>query len=98
VPHKLETLHLADFELDALAAQVRSQARALGIAQVSELIAVTDGGNRAGMAWRTWTSVFASPDLTESLPLNMPLHRLEASPQALFGNTVPLISNHSPDA
>ena len=39
------TRYLVDFELDALAEQVRSQARALGITQVSDLLAVTDGGN-----------------------------------------------------
>jgi hypothetical protein len=44
-PQKEHTRYLVDFELDALAEQVRSQAGALGIAQVSELIAVTDGGN-----------------------------------------------------
>ena len=44
-PDKEHTRYLVDFELDALAEQVRSQARALGIAQVSDLIAVTDGGN-----------------------------------------------------
>jgi Uncharacterised protein family (UPF0236) len=44
-PEKEHTRYLVDFELDALAEQVRSQARALGIAQVSDLIAVTDGGN-----------------------------------------------------
>jgi hypothetical protein len=44
-PKKEHTRYLVDFELDALAAQVRSQARALGISQVSELVAVTDGGN-----------------------------------------------------
>ena len=44
-PAKEHTRYLVDFELDALAEQVRSQARALGIAQVSDLIAVTDGGN-----------------------------------------------------
>jgi hypothetical protein len=44
-PGKEHTRYLVDFELDALAGQVRSQARALGISQVSELIAVTDGGN-----------------------------------------------------
>jgi Uncharacterised protein family (UPF0236) len=44
-PQKEHTRYLVDFELDALAEQVRSQARALGIAQVSDLIAVTDGGN-----------------------------------------------------
>lgn len=44
-PSKEHTRYLVDFELDALAEQVRSQARSLGIAQVSDLIAVTDGGN-----------------------------------------------------
>jgi hypothetical protein len=44
-PQKAHTRYLVDFELDALAEQVRSQAAALGIRQVSELIAVTDGGN-----------------------------------------------------
>jgi hypothetical protein len=44
-PEKEHTRYLVDFELDALSEQVRSQARAVGIAQVSDLIAVTDGGN-----------------------------------------------------
>ena len=44
-PHKEHTPYLVDFELDTLADQVRWQARALGLTQVSELIAVTDGGN-----------------------------------------------------
>jgi hypothetical protein len=44
-PEKEHTRYLVDFELDALADQVRLQARALGIARVSDLIAVTDGGN-----------------------------------------------------
>jgi hypothetical protein len=44
-PEKEHTRYLVDFELDALSEQVRSQARALGIAQVNDLIAVTDGGN-----------------------------------------------------
>jgi len=44
-PDKEHTRYLVDFELDALAEQVRFQARALGLAQVSDLIAVTDGGN-----------------------------------------------------
>jgi hypothetical protein len=44
-PQKEHTRYLVDFELDDLAAQVRTQARAVGIAQVRELIAVTDGGN-----------------------------------------------------
>jgi hypothetical protein len=44
-PEKEYTRYLVGFELDALVEQVRSQARALGISQVSDLIAVTDGGN-----------------------------------------------------
>jgi hypothetical protein len=44
-PDKEHTRYLVDFELDGLAAQVRSQARAVGLTQVSDLIAVTDGGN-----------------------------------------------------
>lgn len=44
-PGKEHTRYLVDFELDALAEQVRSQARALGVAQVGDLIAITDGGN-----------------------------------------------------
>jgi hypothetical protein len=44
-PGKEHTRYLVDFELDALAEQVRAQARAVGVAHVSELIAVTDGGN-----------------------------------------------------
>jgi len=44
-PKKEHTRYLVDFELDALAEQVRAQARAVGVPQVSALIAVTDGGN-----------------------------------------------------
>jgi hypothetical protein len=44
-PQKEHSRYLVDFELDALAEQVRAQARALGVEQVSDLIAVTDGGN-----------------------------------------------------
>jgi hypothetical protein len=44
-PKKGHTRYLVDFELDALAEQVRSQARVLGLTRVSDLIAVTDGGN-----------------------------------------------------
>ena len=44
-PGKEHTRYLVDFELDALAEQVRQQAQALGVSQVSDLIAVTDGGN-----------------------------------------------------
>lgn len=44
-PEKKHKRYLVDFELDVLAAQVRSQASAVGIEHVSELIAITDGGN-----------------------------------------------------
>src|SRR6266851_5506076 len=44
-PEKEHTRYLVDFELDALAEQVRSQARTLGLVRVSDLIAGTDGGN-----------------------------------------------------
>ncbi|MFL5245393.1 MAG: hypothetical protein ACJ8FY_25130, partial [Gemmataceae bacterium] len=44
-PDKEHTRYLVDFELDALAEQVRQQAQALGVSQVSDLIAATDGGN-----------------------------------------------------
>jgi hypothetical protein len=44
-PNKEHTRYLVDFELDALAEQIRGQARALGVSQVSDLIAITDGGN-----------------------------------------------------
>jgi hypothetical protein len=49
-PQKGHRRYLVDFELGALAEQVRAQARAVGIRQVSELIAVTDGGNGWGEA------------------------------------------------
>ncbi len=52
-PGKEHTRYLVDFDLDALAAQVRAQARALGITRVSDLIAITDGGNGLEPAlWR----------------------------------------------
>jgi hypothetical protein len=44
-PDKRHTRYLVDFELDALAAQVRSLARSCGVGEVKDLIAITDGGN-----------------------------------------------------
>jgi hypothetical protein len=44
-PGKEHTRYLVDFELPDLAEQVRWQATAVGIGEVSDLIAVTDGGN-----------------------------------------------------
>jgi hypothetical protein len=44
-PDKQHSRYVVDFELDALAAQVRSLAMACGVPEVKDLIAVTDGGN-----------------------------------------------------
>jgi hypothetical protein len=44
-PEKEHTRYLVDFKLDGLAEQVRAQAKAVGVTRVSDLIAVTDGGN-----------------------------------------------------
>jgi hypothetical protein len=44
-PEKEHTRYLVAFELDELAEQVREQTRAVGVEQVNDLIAVTDGGN-----------------------------------------------------
>jgi hypothetical protein len=44
-PDKEHTRYLVDFDLEALAEQVRWQAQACGVSQVGDLIAVTDGGN-----------------------------------------------------
>jgi hypothetical protein len=44
-PDKRHTRYLVDFGLDALAGQVRSLARACGVSEVADLIAVTDGGH-----------------------------------------------------
>ncbi len=44
-PEKEHSRYLVSFDLDGLAEQARSQARAVGLRQVSGLIAVTEGGN-----------------------------------------------------
>ena len=44
-PGKEHPRYPVDFELDALAEQVRAPARALGVSRVGDLIAITDGGN-----------------------------------------------------
>jgi hypothetical protein len=44
-PDKARSHYLADFDLDRLGAQMRQAARALGLEQASQLIAVTDAGN-----------------------------------------------------
>jgi Uncharacterised protein family (UPF0236) len=44
-PDKQHTRYVVDFDLNAVAAQVRSLAAACGVADVQDLIAVTDGGN-----------------------------------------------------
>jgi hypothetical protein len=44
-PDKRHARYVVDFDLDAVAAQVRSLATACGVPGVGDLIAVTDGGN-----------------------------------------------------
>jgi hypothetical protein len=44
-PDKKHKRYLVDFDLEPLAEQVRSQARAVGVTEVKDLVAVTDGGN-----------------------------------------------------
>jgi hypothetical protein len=44
-PDKRHARYVVDFDLDLVAAQVRSLAVACGVPQVKDLIAVTDGGN-----------------------------------------------------
>jgi hypothetical protein len=44
-PDKKHRRYLVDFELDVLAEQLRSQTRACGLTDVSQLVAITDGGN-----------------------------------------------------
>jgi hypothetical protein len=44
-PDKEHTRYLVDFELEALAEQLRAQAGACGVTEVKDLIAITDGGN-----------------------------------------------------
>jgi len=44
-PDKKHSRYLVDFDLDALAEQLRSQIRACGLTDVGQLVAITDGGN-----------------------------------------------------
>ncbi len=44
-PDKGKSLYLADFDLDRLGAQLRQAARALGLEQADQVMAVTDAGN-----------------------------------------------------
>jgi len=44
-PDKKHHRYLVDFELDVLAEELRSQARACGLKDVGQLVAITDGGN-----------------------------------------------------
>lgn len=44
-PDKKHSRYLVDFELDALAEQLRAQIGACGLTQVEQLVAITDGGN-----------------------------------------------------
>lgn len=44
-PDKSRTHYLVDFDLDVLAAQLRQAAKALGLGEANQLIAISDGGN-----------------------------------------------------
>lgn len=44
-PDKAHNRYLVDFDLDALTARLRRVARSCGLREVTELVAVTDGGN-----------------------------------------------------
>ncbi len=51
-PDKEPTRYLVDFEPESLAGRVRGRARACGVSQVQDPIAITDGGNGLEEAWR----------------------------------------------
>lgn len=44
-PSKERTHYLVDFELDSIASQMREAARALGLGEANQLVAISDGGN-----------------------------------------------------
>jgi hypothetical protein len=44
-PDKKRSLYLADFELDAVAAQMRAAATAYGLGRADQVVAISDGGN-----------------------------------------------------
>jgi hypothetical protein len=44
-PDKKHHRYLVEFELDVLAEQLRAQTRAIGLTDVGQLVAITDGGN-----------------------------------------------------
>jgi hypothetical protein len=44
-PDKKHTHYLVDFELDAIAAQLREASKVLGLGKADDLVAVSDGGN-----------------------------------------------------
>jgi hypothetical protein len=44
-PSKSRTHYLADFDLDQVAEQMRSAAKALGLGEADRLVAISDGGN-----------------------------------------------------
>lgn len=81
-PEKEHTRYLVDFELDTLAEQVRSQAQALGIQLVSQLIAVTDGGNGLEEALQRYLAA----DLTTILDWYHAAEHLCAFAKAWLGN------------
>jgi hypothetical protein len=44
-PNKERTHYLVDFELDSIASQMREAAKALGLSEANQLVAISDGGN-----------------------------------------------------
>jgi hypothetical protein len=44
-PSKSQTHYLVDFDLDQIARQLRQAAKALGLGQANQLVAISDGGN-----------------------------------------------------
>lgn len=44
-PDKSQTHYLVEIDLDAIAAQMRSAAKALGLGRANQLVAISDGGN-----------------------------------------------------
>jgi hypothetical protein len=44
-PSKSQTHYLVDFDLDVIAAQLREAAKALGLGEADQLVAISDGGN-----------------------------------------------------
>jgi hypothetical protein len=84
-PDKKHHRYLVDFELDVLAEQVRDQARACGLTDVGQLIAITDGGNGLEEALHRHLAT----DLTTILDWYHAAERLGDFARAWFGSDEP---------